>query len=122
PDHDDRIRLRQLMGEFGFDRLAAEIYEALLTCGPLPGRHLLAIFSQSATRLERGLVALRDQQLVSMDYERFQPRYYAVNPAVTWQALGTDIVWGTSDTNSPSDVLRPAAPSATETRGQTCAE
>ena len=34
-EHDDRIRLQHLMmGEFGFDRLTAEIYEALLRCGP----------------------------------------------------------------------------------------
>src|SRR5206468_7474205 len=35
-EHNDRIQLQHLMGEFGFDRLTAEIYEAILTCGPLP--------------------------------------------------------------------------------------
>ena len=122
-EHDDRIRLQHLMmGEFGFDRLTAEIYEALLRCGPLPRRQLLAILSQSHTRLDSGLAVLRDHNLVSVDYERFQPRYYAINPAVAWQALRADILWKTLDTMSPAEsVLRVDHP-AVETLLRTCAD
>ncbi|OLE64581.1 MAG: hypothetical protein AUG03_08810 [Acidobacteria bacterium 13_1_20CM_2_68_14] len=122
-EHDDRIRLQHLMmGEFGFDRLTPEIYEALLRCGPLPRRQLLAILSQSHTRLDSGLAVLRDHNLVSVDYERFQPRYYAINPAVAWQALRADILWKTLDTMSPAEsVLRVDHP-AVETLLRTCAD
>ena len=103
-EHDDRVRLQHLMLVFGFERLSAEIYEALLTCGPLPRQELLAVLGRSHPGLDSGLRALQNHKLVSMDYERFQPRYYAVNPAAAWQALRIDILWKTSDTISPTVV------------------
>src|SRR2546425_12745976 len=111
-----------MMGEFGFDRLTPEIYEALLRCGPLPRRQLLAILSQSHTRLDSGLAVLRDHNLVSVDYERFQPRYYAINPAVAWQALRADILWKTLDTIPPCGSVPRVGHLGIETRGQTCAD
>ncbi|PYO01851.1 MAG: hypothetical protein DMD91_06200 [Candidatus Rokuibacteriota bacterium] len=119
---DDRTRLRRLMEDFGFDRLSAAIYEALLTCGPLPRRQLLAILSQSDTRLDRGLAALQDRKLVSMDYERFQPRYYAIHPAAAWQALSTDLLWETTDTIWSSGVAPETDDRVVETRRRTCAD
>ena len=110
------------MEDFGFDRLSAAIYEALLTCGPLPRRQLLAILSQSDTRLDRGLAALQDRKLVSMDYERFQPRYYAIHPAAAWQALSTDLLWETTDTIWSSGVAPETDDRVVETRRRTCAD
>jgi hypothetical protein len=110
------------MEDFGFDRLSAEIYEALMTCGPIPRRQLLAILSQSDTRLDRGLAALQDRKLVSMDYERFQPRYYAIHPAAAWQALSTDLLWETTDTIWSSGVAPQTDDRVVETRRRTCAD
>lgn len=90
---DDAGRLLELMASLGFDRLTAQVYAVLLTHGPLPAPALQAVFPREETDLAGSLSRLQDHLLTGVAYEHSRPRYYAAEPALAWESLGTDLLW-----------------------------
>jgi sugar-specific transcriptional regulator TrmB len=119
---DDEAQLLELMASFGFDRLTAQVYTVLLAHGPLPKRELLAVFSRPEQHLDSSLAALRDHRLVGVGYEHFRPRYYATDPSLAWQAIGTDLLWSGSSMVGSADAVRQASDPDAEARRGLCSQ
>jgi sugar-specific transcriptional regulator TrmB len=93
---DDAGHLLELMASLGFDRLTAQVYAVLLTHGPLPAPALQAVFPREEPDLAGSLSRLQDHRLTGVAYEHSRPRYYAAEPALAWESLGTDLLWSGS--------------------------
>jgi hypothetical protein len=110
------------MASFGFDRLTAQVYAVLLTRGPLPKQELQTVFTRPEAHLDRSLAMLRDHRLAGVAYERLRPRYYAADPRLAWQALGTDLLWSGSSTVWSAPAGSQAADPAVERQCRLCVQ
>lgn len=94
-------QLVNLMRQFNFSQIAAQIYSLLLTNGPLSIEQLENAARLPRENIDRSLKRLLNLRLVSTDHQRGHPVYYATDPSLAWLAITADLVWATSTTLKP---------------------
>src|SRR2546422_9961012 len=82
----------------GFDRVATEVYGVVLTCGPLARSGIVSILPSLPGQVDDALVVLQSRGLIGSEYRRLRRRrFYAVAPHLAWRALGSELLWSTTD-------------------------
>lgn len=95
---EDTSRLYELMIGLGFDRVATEVYGVVLTCGPLARSGIVSILPSLPGQVDDALAVLQSRGLIGSEYRRLRRRrFYAVAPHLAWRALGSELLWSTTD-------------------------
>ena len=119
---EDTSRLYELMIGLGFDRVETEVYGVVLTCGPLARRGIVSILPGLPGQVDGALAVLQGRGLIGSEYRRLRRRFYAVAPHLAWRALGSELLWGTTDPGTGWRSSPSATDSPIEARSEACHE
>lgn len=120
---EDTSRLYELMIGLGFDRVATEVYGVVLTCGPLARRGIVSILPGLLGQVDDALAVLRGRGLIGSEYRRLRRhRFYAVAPHLAWRALGSELLWSTTDPAAARSPSPDATHPTIEARSGVCNE
>jgi hypothetical protein len=107
----------------GFDRVATEVYGVVLTCGPLARRGIMSVLPGLHGQVDDALAVLHRRGLVGSEYSRLRRRrFYAVAPHLAWRALGSELLWSTTDPAAAPSFSPHATDPTVEARSGACDE